>query len=63
MIEEFYKGYLGISHPYSHQKEMWNRIIERNFPLIVKAPTGSGKTEGVIAPFLYQFVENCRKSF
>ncbi|MCD6456903.1 MAG: CRISPR-associated helicase Cas3' [Methanophagales archaeon] len=58
MIEEFYRGYLGISDPYSHQKEMWNKIIERNFPLIVKAPTGSGKTEGVIAPFLYQFVEN-----
>ncbi len=58
MIEEFYRRYLGISHPYSHQKEMWNRIIEGKFPLIVKAPTGSGKTEGVIAPFLYQFVEN-----
>lgn len=58
MIEEFYRGYLGISDPYSHQKEMWNEIIEGNFPLIVKAPTGSGKTEGVIAPFLYQFVEN-----
>jgi len=58
MIEEFYRGYLGISDPYSHQKEMWNEIIEGNFPLIVKVPTGSGKTEGVIAPFLYQFVEN-----
>jgi len=57
-IDRIYKNYFGIDQPYSHQKEIWNAALDYKFPLIVKAPTGSGKTEGIIAPFLYQFVKN-----
>ncbi|MEO0293610.1 MAG: CRISPR-associated helicase Cas3' [candidate division WOR-3 bacterium] len=60
-FKEFYKNFLKISEPYSHQEQVW-KIFENwekfNFPLLVKAPTGSGKTEALIAPFLNQFLEN-----
>ncbi|MEO0190259.1 MAG: DEAD/DEAH box helicase, partial [candidate division WOR-3 bacterium] len=60
-FEIFYKDFLSISKPYSHQEQVW-KIFENwkklNFPLLVKAPTGSGKTEAIIAPFLNQFLEN-----
>lgn len=29
-----------------------------NFPILIKAPAGSGKTEAVLAPFLHQFIDN-----
>lgn len=34
---------------------MWEKIQAIRFPLLFKAPTGSGKTEAVVAPFLLQF--------
>lgn len=55
---EFYRKYLGISEPYSHQKQTWESFESGNFPLLIKAPTGSGKTEAVVAPFLSQFLNN-----
>jgi CRISPR-associated endonuclease/helicase Cas3 len=54
----FYKKFLGIESPYEYQLVLWERIQSSKFPLLVKAPTGSGKTEAVLAPFLFQFVEN-----
>ena len=57
-IKEFYNQYLKIENPFSHQIELWERIEERKFPILLKAPTGSGKTEAVLAPFLKQFMEN-----
>jgi CRISPR-associated endonuclease/helicase Cas3 len=56
--ESFYKKYLDIDSPHEYQVSIWDRILAMKFPLLVKAPTGSGKTEAVIAPFLSQFIEN-----
>ena len=57
-VELFYKNYFNINIPFEHQLNMWERINAVNFPLLLKSPTGSGKTESVLAPFLSQFVEN-----
>ncbi|MBP8699904.1 MAG: CRISPR-associated helicase Cas3' [Syntrophorhabdaceae bacterium] len=58
LFKNFYAEIFKINTPHSYQIELWNLINENKYPLIVKAPTGSGKTEGVIAPFLSQFIEN-----
>lgn len=57
-IKGFYKLNLGIKSPYPYQQEVWKKIREFDTPLFIRAPTGAGKTEAVIAPFLYQFAEN-----
>ncbi|HID42736.1 MAG TPA: CRISPR-associated helicase Cas3', partial [Archaeoglobaceae archaeon] len=57
-VEQFYKEIFNIYSPFDHQINLWKRIHAKNFPLLLKAPTGSGKTEAVLAPFLSQFVEN-----
>lgn len=56
--EQFYKKHFNIDFPYDHQLKMWNSIQSESFPLLLKAPTGSGKTEAVLAPFLSQFLDN-----
>lgn len=56
--EEFYKKYLNVAFPYEYQISNWEQINALNFPLLLKAPTGSGKTEGILAPFLSQFINN-----
>lgn len=53
---EFYKKYLGIENPFHHQVSLFEKLTSGFFPLVLKAPTGSGKTEAVVAPFLSQFV-------
>lgn len=57
-LRSFYKKVFNINTPHSHQIELWEAFNENKFPIIVKAPTGSGKTEAIIAPFLCQFLEN-----
>lgn len=57
-VEQFYKRNFNIESPYEHQIKMWDNLQAVNFPLLLKAPTGSGKTEAVLAPFLSQFVDN-----
>lgn len=57
-VEVFYKKYFNVDSPYEHQISSWEQINALNFPLLLKAPTGSGKTEAVIAPFLSQFINN-----
>jgi len=57
-ISDFYKNYLGITTPYRHQIRIWETIKKGKYPIFLRAPTGSGKTEAVIAPFLAQFIEN-----
>ena len=37
---------------------MWSNIQTESFPLLLRSPTGSGKTEAVLAPFLSQFIDN-----
>lgn len=56
--EQFYKQYFNIDSPFDHQINLWERIHAMDFPLLVKAPTGSGKTEAVLAHFLSQFIDN-----
>ena len=57
-VNEFYRNYLDIPTPYVHQIKMWEMVEKGKYPLLLKAPTGSGKTEAAIAPFLAQFVED-----
>ncbi len=54
----FYNEYFNIDSPHEHQLNMWSTIQDEGFPLLLKAPAGSGKTEAVLAPFLAQFVTN-----
>jgi len=43
---------------YPFQKEVFENLNNQRYPLLIKAPTGSGKTEGILASFLAQFLEN-----
>jgi CRISPR-associated endonuclease/helicase Cas3 len=56
--EQFYNKHFNIASPFDHQISMWDRINDVEFPVLLKAPTGSGKTEAVLAPFLSQFIDN-----
>jgi len=54
---ELYHNYLGGIAPYPHQQEVFDKLREApEVPLLVRAPTGSGKTEAAAAPFLSQFI-------
>lgn len=55
---ELYEKVFNISRPYEHQKSIWQKMQDNKSPLVLKAPTGSGKTEAVLAPFLSQFIDN-----
>ncbi|MGQ9696117.1 MAG: DEAD/DEAH box helicase, partial [Thermodesulfobacteriota bacterium] len=57
-IRSFYNRFFNIDSPFDHQIHIWERIHNMEFPLLMRAPTGSGKTEAVLAPFLSQFVNN-----
>jgi len=41
---------LGLS-PYNHQKKVW-QVLKDEKPIVLRAPTGSGKTESVFLPFV-----------
>jgi CRISPR-associated endonuclease/helicase Cas3 len=43
---------------YPFQKEVFENLNNQRYPLLIKAPTGSGKTEAIMASFLAQFLEN-----
>jgi len=57
-VEQFYRKYFNIDSPYKHQITLWEEILSMKFPLLLKAPTGSGRTEAILAPFLSQFIDN-----
>jgi len=56
--EDFYKEYFKITTPHEHQLKVWESIENYNFPILLRAPTGSGKTEAVLAPFFAQFIKH-----
>ena len=56
-VQEIFKDIFGFD-PYRFQNEVAETINERKYPVLVKAPTGSGKTEAVLAPYLAQFFKN-----
>lgn len=56
--KEFYSQYFDIHSPFVHQQQTWDLILNNRVPLLIKAPTGSGKTEAILAPFLAQFLKN-----
>lgn len=51
-VRDFYKKYFQIDEPYEFQERIWDLILQGKNPLLVRAPTGSGKTEAVIAPLI-----------
>jgi len=55
--QEIFKKIFGFD-PYPFQAEVFEKISNQKYPILIKAPTGSGKTEAVLAPFLSQFLEN-----
>ena len=63
-VSEFYSKFIfppgSRFKPYEHQALMWEKFFinsSKGEPILLRAPTGSGKTEAIIAPFLEQFVE------
>jgi len=47
-VKEFYQTYLDIKNPFSHQLQFFHLALSNKFPILVKAPTGTGKTEMAI---------------
>ena len=47
-VKEFYQTYLDIKNPFPHQLQFFHLALSNKFPILVKAPTGSGKTEMAI---------------
>jgi len=58
-VQNLFKN-IFLFEPYQFQKEVFEYFEsgQQNFPLLIKAPTGSGKTEAIVAVFLNQFLEN-----
>lgn len=57
-VADFYSRYLGIRKPHSFQEDLFETLLEnQRFPVLLRAPCGSGKTEALAAPFLYQWVK------
>lgn len=57
---DIYKNFK-INNPYPYQIEVFNKFeqfLSEGKPLLIKAPTGSGKTESVLFPYLNQFISN-----
>ncbi|HLI46752.1 MAG TPA: hypothetical protein VKU94_06110 [Geobacterales bacterium] len=58
---EFYERVFKIGSPYKHQLEVWERLTNNEYPLLLKAPTGSGKTEAVLARSTKEFKRDSRE--
>jgi CRISPR-associated endonuclease/helicase Cas3 len=56
-ITNWFKKIGGFETVYSHQIEIANALKSKK-SILLRAPTGSGKTEAVLIPFLVQFLEN-----
>jgi CRISPR-associated endonuclease/helicase Cas3 len=49
-VEEAYR-WVGIDRPARHQRDVWNHLTG-GLRVVLQAPTGSGKTEAVLLPYL-----------
>lgn len=47
-------------HPYKHQIQSWDTLINGRRSIAVTTGTGSGKTECFMLPVLYDIYKNCR---
>lgn len=47
-------------HPYKHQVESWQALLNNKKSIAVTTGTGSGKTECFMLPVLYDIATNCR---
>jgi len=56
-IQKIFRNIFGFQ-PYPFQTEIAEKILCEGLPLLIKSPTGSGKTESILAPFFLQFIEN-----
>jgi len=56
-IKETFQRIFGF-RPYEFQNDIIEKLYNGFFPILIKAPTGSGKTEAVLAPYLFQFINN-----
>lgn len=45
----------GFEEPYAHQTRLFEACREQAFPLLLRAPCGTGKTEAAVAAWLAQF--------
>lgn len=54
---EAYQRLFGIERPYAHQIRLFEAAHGHAFPLLLRAPCGTGKTEAVVAPWLAQFLD------
>jgi len=43
--------------PYAHQTGLFQASRDGAFPLVLRAPCGTGKTEAAVAPWLAQFLD------
>ena len=60
ILAKYLKMKFGIeAKPWKHQEETWYALTKYcgEKPILLKAPTSSGKTEAALIPFLYQFLE------
>nr|WP_246200094.1 DEAD/DEAH box helicase [Maribacter luteus] len=46
-------------HPYKHQLESWDTLLNKKKSIAVTTGTGSGKTECFMLPVLHDIYENC----
>lgn len=58
---EFYERVFGIDSPYKHQLGVWEKLTNNEYPLLLKVPTGSGKTEAVLARSTKEFKRNSQE--
>lgn len=49
-------------HPYKHQVESWDILLNSKKSIAVTTGTGSGKTECFMLPVLYDLYTNCKNS-
>jgi len=51
-IKKVYQKYFGIKNPYDYQIKVAKALLEQKKSVILRAPTGAGKTSAAVAPFL-----------